>query len=221
MKIATWNIERLKTKKNLDEIISILNNLEADILVLTETDNRVVLDNYKYVFSTQSLHDVKPGYAPTENRIAIYTNFELVEEINTYDKYHTKCVKLKTDYGNLNVYGTIIGIYKKTRPFEENLIYQISDIYKIPKEENICMVGDYNTSFADNYFFREIGRDLLNCTFINKDIKLLTENVKKCIDHIAISERFLNNFKIGEIVEWNKEKILSDHKGIFVNLIEK
>ena len=222
MKIATWNIERLKTKKNLDEIISILNNLEADILVLTETDNRVVLDNYKYVFSTQSLHGAKPEYyAPTENRIAIYTNFELVEEIDTYDNYTSKCVILKTDHGNLIVYGTIIGIYGKNRPFKENLIYQISDIYKISKMGNLCMIGDYNTSFADNYYFTQVGRDLLNCTFRNKNIKLLTENVEQCIDHIAISERFLKNFDIGKIVEWNKEKTLSDHKGIFVNLIEK
>ena len=86
---------------------------------------------------------------------------------------------------------------------------------------NICMIGDFNTSFADNHFFRQFGRDLLNCTFKNKNIKLLTENVEKCIDHIAISERFLKNLEIGEPVEWNKEKTLSDHKGISVNLIEK
>jgi len=82
------------------------------------------------------------------------------------------------------------------------------------------MIGDYNTSFADNYYFTHLGRDLLNCTFRNKNINLLTKNVEHCIDHIAISERFLKNLEIGEIAEWNKEKTLSDHKGISVNLIE-
>ena len=222
MKIATWNLARLKTKKNLDEIISILNNLDADILVLTETDNRVVLDNYKYVISTQSFHDVKPEhYEPTENRVAIYTNFEIVKELDTYDKYNSKCVILKTDYGNLIVYGTIIGIYAKNRSFKENLIYQISDIYKISEMGNICMIGDFNIRFTGNYTYSKLGMDLLNCTFRNKNIKLLTENVKQCIDHIAISEKFLKNLVIEKPVEWNKEKILSDHKGISVNLIEK
>ena len=41
MKIANWNIERLKNSSKLDEITQILTNLDADILVLTETDNRI------------------------------------------------------------------------------------------------------------------------------------------------------------------------------------
>ncbi|MEN9488259.1 MAG: hypothetical protein RL494_524, partial [Bacteroidota bacterium] len=40
MKIANWNIERLKNSSKLDEITQILTDLDAEILVLTETDNR-------------------------------------------------------------------------------------------------------------------------------------------------------------------------------------
>ena len=41
MKIATWNIERLKHKKALAEIMSSIDEIKADILVLTETDQRL------------------------------------------------------------------------------------------------------------------------------------------------------------------------------------
>ncbi len=47
MKIATWNVERLKHSSKLEEIISKIEELEADILVLTETDSRIKLKNYK------------------------------------------------------------------------------------------------------------------------------------------------------------------------------
>ena len=40
MKIATWNVERLKHKRSLNEIISVCEQIQADILVLTETDER-------------------------------------------------------------------------------------------------------------------------------------------------------------------------------------
>jgi len=45
----------------------------------------------------------------------------------------------------------------------------------------------------------------------------LTRDKAQCIDHIAISESFTTNMEI-EIVEWNADKKLSDHKGIYVEL---
>ena len=47
VRIATWNIERLKHKDKLSEIIRFSNTLDADIFVLTETDEQVQLD-YPY-----------------------------------------------------------------------------------------------------------------------------------------------------------------------------
>ena len=37
MKIATWNVERLKHQTSLDKMISAIEAVQADILVLTET----------------------------------------------------------------------------------------------------------------------------------------------------------------------------------------
>jgi exonuclease III len=47
MRIATWNIERLKHRKRLSEIIKEIDKVAADILILTEADETVKLPQAK------------------------------------------------------------------------------------------------------------------------------------------------------------------------------
>jgi endonuclease/exonuclease/phosphatase family metal-dependent hydrolase len=79
----------------------------------------------------------------------------------------------------------------------------------------VCICGDFNCSFSDNYYFTKPGRGALLRTFSEHDIELLTKNEAECIDHIAVSKRFVTNGGI-QVVEWNQDKLLSDHKGIAV-----
>ncbi|NBI11560.1 hypothetical protein D1641_16395 [Colidextribacter sp. OB.20] len=44
LRIATWNIEQLKHKKSLEQILLACEQIRSDILVLTETDHRVCPD---------------------------------------------------------------------------------------------------------------------------------------------------------------------------------
>ena len=81
----------------------------------------------------------------------------------------------------------------------------------------MCIIGDYNISFCDNYYFTNLGRTELNKSFVENKINNLTENIKETIDHIAISNKFIENSKV-EIAEWNCGKELSDHKGISIKL---
>ena len=64
------------------------------------------------------------------------------------------------------------------------------------------------------------GRNELNNLFSECDLILLTRDKTECIDHIAISENFTTNQET-EIGEWNLDKKLSDHKGIYVELKKK
>jgi len=57
MRIATWNIERLKHKKSIQDIVFECESRKADILVLTETDSQV-MPKYNSCFQTASLKDV-------------------------------------------------------------------------------------------------------------------------------------------------------------------
>ena len=217
MRIATWNVERLKHKKDLEKIKNLCDKLNADIFILTETDEQINL-NFKNCFQTPKLSEIQPDYyKKTENSVTIFTNYDAVKFYSTFNKFTSICVELETKFGNLVVYGTIIGIYgNRNKNFNQDLLKQTED-FKILSEKNICIVGDFNLSFVDNYYFTNFGRDTLLKNFSELEIELLTKNCVECIDHIAISKKFLSDRKFN-FAEWNIEKNLSDHKGIFVDI---
>lgn len=218
MKIATWNIERLKHKRELTDIMRYCEEIQADILVLTEADEQAYPD-FPYCYQTPKLSAIQPDYyKPTENRVSIFTRYKAVRQLPTYDKYTALCVELETERGNLLVYGTIIGIYGNRNPnFAADLTRQIEDIRRLSALGNVCVLGDYNLSFSDNYYYTKQGRaDVLQC-FSESKIVLLTKDRPECIDHIAFSENFVRGAAV-RIDEWNYDKSLSDHKGIVVSL---
>ena len=70
MTIATWNVERLK--HGADKIAEACKAINADILVLTETDERLELP-YSHCFTTE--RDKMQLYRETERRVIVYTNY--------------------------------------------------------------------------------------------------------------------------------------------------
>lgn len=219
MKIATWNIERLKHKNKIQEITRILEEIDADIVILTETDNQVKLENYSYKLETTNLTLLDPSYyKSTENRVTIYSKYELLRKLETYNNFTSCCGEFKTEYGNLVVYGTIIGIYgNRHTNFKNDIVQQLGDIKNLSKNEHFCIAGDFNISFSDNYYYTKLGRDGLNKSFEENNLVLATRVIKECIDHIAISQKLIHNQYI-DITQWNIDKKLSDHKGICVDI---
>ena len=218
MKIATWNVERLKHKRELPKITEICNEMAADILVLTETDSSLDL-NYRSCFRTLSPIDAAVPYRSSENRVAIYTGCEFVEEYKTFDGQTAICVELSTNHGNLLVYGVVIGVFgNRHQNFFTDLSRIVSDIERLAATgKHLCVCGDFNCSFSDNYYYTKEGRTKLEKAFKENNLKLLTRKQPECIDHIAISRKFIGASAAG-IEEWNRDKKLSDHKGIFVEL---
>lgn len=218
MKIATWNVERLKHRNLLDRIINACEQIQADILVLTETDSHIQL-NYPFSFHTPLLFGSQPvNYRSTENRISVFTKYKPVKQYATFDKHTALCIELETEYGNLLVYGTIIGIYgNRETSFSRDLEKQIKDFQRLKADgKSLCICGDYNCSFSDNYYFTKAGRNTILQMFSQNHIRLLTEKTAECIDHIAVSAEFVGVRNI-HIEEWNCDKSLSDHKGIAVS----
>lgn len=219
MRIATWNVERLVHKRALHEILSACRQVNADILVLTETDERIN-PGYRYCFQTPKLTEIDPEcYRQTENRVSVFTNYECCGNYHTCDRYTALCVELRTEFGNLLVYGSIMGVHGNRRAsFKEDVQRQTEDFVRLASTGRpICIAGDYNTSFSDNYYFTNYGRDTLRQSFSENHIRLLTETVPECVDHIAVSESFIKGMDM-RIEEWNIDKSLSDHKGIAVTL---
>jgi hypothetical protein len=89
--LATWNVERLKHKGKLQNIIENCHNAMADILVLTEDDSVIKL-KYKNCFRSTSLSDEDIKYKNTENRVTIYTDYDCIEEHKTFDSKTALCV---------------------------------------------------------------------------------------------------------------------------------
>ena len=223
MRIATWNIERLNHKRDIEKILQLCEAQNADILVLTETDEQVH-PHYKYCFSTPKLSEAPSSYflpavyKPSENRVSIFTNYPCIKQYDTYDKYTSICVELSTPKGNLLVYGTIIGILGNRHPsFKEELKRQCRDYTRLSDEGNMCICGDYNCSFADNYYFTNDNRNWLLHELGEKNISLLTRYHSECIDHIAVSRNFVDDCDV-HFFEWNIDKSLSDHKGIVAEI---
>jgi endonuclease/exonuclease/phosphatase family metal-dependent hydrolase len=219
LKIGNWNIERLKKIKEKDTILNEINLRNFDILVLTEYDERIKPSGFDYQISTESLINVNTdNYKETERRTAIFSKYPILNQIETYNKYTACCAELKTEFGNLVVYGTIIGIYgNRNENFKTDLERQILDFKKITAEKNICIVGDFNQTFSDNYYFTKFGRETINEKFNELKIKNLTAELRENIDHISISENFIGKSEF-QIETWNNDKGLSDHKGISVKI---
>ena len=219
MRIGNWNIQRLKEIKKIDNIQFEIDSRDFDILVLTEYDERIKPIGFKYQIATDDLMGVNTDkYEETERRVKIFSKFPIINQISTFNKFTSCCAELKTDRGNLVVYGTIIGVYgNRDQNFKDDLPKQIADFKKITLENNICIIGDYNTTFCDNYYFTKFGRQELNKVFQENKIQNLTSGISENIDHISISEKFIDNSKI-TLNTWNLDKTLSDHIGVSVEM---
>lgn len=218
MRIATWNIERLKHRKRLPEIIAQLNEVAADILILTEADEAVKLPQYEHMYMSRNVesHHI---FTHSEHEVIVYTSFKDLGTERTSDGMSSMCDIFETPFGPLAVYGTVIGKYGNRRPcFKVDLVNRIDDFDWISREYPMCIAGDFNISFSDNYYFTHHGRDTLNQSFKDYGLVNLTAHLPEAIDHIVVSKAIVKDKQI-TVGEWNLDKSLSDHKGVFVDIV--
>ncbi len=220
MKIATWNAERLKHYKQLEDIRKMFNDIDADILVLTESDTRIEIPE-KYRYSASTLKPKDTGllkYAGTERRVQVFSKYEIINVPETYDPFSSCCVEVRTDIGDLKIYGTITGVFgNREKSFKTDLAAQSEDFKRLSANEDLCVAGDYNITFSDNYYFTKEGRKLFNEVFEATGIINCTAHLSEAVDHIAISREFLKGINY-EIQEFNTDKKLSDHKGVCIEI---
>lgn len=220
MKITTWNIERpLKASPKNAEVISLLRSMEADIYILTETHEVIQpFDDY-HCFSTTELDG--PFYKEGERRTMIWSRYPAIKTFPTYDDKTAICVQLDTPLGKLIVYGTVMGVFGNRKPdYLDEVSKQIADIRQLAAQGPVCLAGDLNMTFRDNYYHTEAGRKLLNNAFAELNLKILTYDVAKNIDHVVVSQEFINGRKCWTEPPVNTDYKLSDHIGVVVNIAE-
>lgn len=146
MRIATWNIERLKHISRQKEIEQICSDVGADILVLTEADNRVRIGSLSY-YESEALPErceVAPGkiieYKSTERRVVIYSRHKIVSRIDTFDNKSALAIELELPSGRVIVYGVIIGILgNRDISFKNDLEKITADIKRISRLGNLVV----------------------------------------------------------------------------------
>jgi exonuclease III len=220
MRIATWNIERLDKRKNqliLDKLVDI----NADILVLTETSSKIHLDNYNRI-STEPLptdfDNIK--YDVGENRVSILTKYKATTQHKTFDSYTTVCTDIETPFGLLTVYGSIIGVFANRQPrFDNDLNGQLADFEKIFPGRQVCFAGDLNVTFSGRPWPSNKARQTLVDVFKTYGLTNTTAKIADTVDHIVLSNDFLENKNL-EIETWNTDKKLSDHVGHLLTLTQ-
>ncbi len=150
MKIATWNLERpTKQSSRLSKIQDILIDLDADILILTETNRFIDLGSRYYSFHSSNISNQM--YKEAELRSSIYSKYPSLAKIKTFNEETSICEVLDTPIGEIAVYATIIGIYGNRHPnFKTDLELQVQDFKIIGREYPMILAGDFNISFSDN-----------------------------------------------------------------------
>jgi hypothetical protein len=230
LKIATWNVERpnLTTERQREKANAINAELKkhpADIFILTET-NECISPGTDYVHHSEPLDKDAGGdyYEDGERRVSIWSVYPIIERLKVKNSLTTACAVLKTPFGNLAVFGCIIGIHGIRDGFDTDLKDQMEDLTRFAAlGYNICYAGDFNLSFCDSYYTKKTARSQLNDLFSAIRMKNLTADIPENIDHIVISESFLPISPI-EKECWNQDKkiavpiVLSDHKGLIVTL---
>lgn len=220
MRIATWNLERLDKRKN-QLILDNLVDINADILVLTETNTIIQLVDYTCI-STDLLpakfDNIK--YREGENRVSILTKYKATNRYQTFDSFTTVCTDIETPFGLLTVYGSIIGVFGSRQPrFDTDLNGQLADFEKLFPGRQVCLAGDLNVTFSGRPWPSNNARQVLVDAFETFGLTNTTANIADTVDHIVLSNNFLENKHL-EIETWNEDKKLSDHVGHLLTLTQ-
>ncbi len=221
MKILSWNIERVKINENneLDFIKELISSENPDVIFLTETN--LILDFGVEYFSFHSeelpsFHD-NQTYNEKENRVSIYSKYPIFEISETYDNYTAICGTVNTEFGELTLYGSIIGSFGGRNSFFENdLKHQKSEIENL--KGNICFSGDFNIAFSG---WRYPSKKIIEETktfFERQNLKIITEENKDCAIHIVMNNDFLKQ-KIVKSKMIKIDRKISDHNAVICEIL--
>ena len=236
MKIATLNIDWAHKQSSKTHILKVeeeLNNLNADILIVTECVDSLKLPGYNYVYKTKAipssvkyeeLNYTEYLKGETAIRVSIFSKYESIRSFLVTDEHNSICEEFNTGKGALTIYATIVGTRFNKMPFAKNELDNcVSDYLRISQlAGNLCLAGDLNTSFDEKEVDFEIkhikSRQVLVEMCRECNLNLTTKNIPvENIDHILLPVKFSEQFNIkpNKFVE---KGILSDHMGIVVEI---
>lgn len=239
MKIVSWNIERPKINKGSDKnifIIELIKNINPEIVFLTETNSSIDFSSDYHKLQTVPLPEEYDHcfYHDGENRVTIFSRYKFMDRrFNTYDPYTCVCGEVVTPFGNLVLYGSIIGSHgivgaRNMEYFNRDFVEQQKEIKELIKEKNICYSGDLNMSFSSDWYQNGYPKGKvreMNDFFEETHLVNTTKQNKDCVIHIVLSENFVKGLEIKpemmpvkEAMVNNMKRHISDHNLVMVDL---
>ena len=225
MKVSVWNLMRpnSKTVERNSLFLDTLNQIDPDIIILTETNSIIEFgDKYFSVSTTPLLKLVdKCTYEPGENRVTIFSKFPFIRQIQTADSYTSVCAETITAFGQLIIYGTIIGyLGGLLEPFESDLKKQTLDLTQLAKEGNICFGGDLNIAFSGRAYPSKSVVKNVSELIDNLALTNLTKDFNDSAIHAVISNSFLENKKVkADRIRFDKK--FTDHSLVLITLTQE
>lgn len=220
MKILSWNLERPKKNQlaKINQIQNLIKNENADIIIVTESNRCIDFGQEYFELHTDFLHSFHDhqNYSEGENRVSIYSKFPFKKQISTYDSFTTVCGLAETNFGELVIYGSIIGIFGgKGLHFENDLEQQKKDIKNL--KGNICFSGDFNISFSG---WKYPSIKIIEGTkefFSAQNLEIITKNNKDSAIHTIFNKDFLKD-KIYTTKMIGIDRKISDHNLIICEI---
>lgn len=223
MKILSWNVKRPKAgEKRVSEILELILSQNADLVFLTETNSILNLPNYYKIQSREVEGNYKGiDFKKGENQISIFSKFPISNEIETYSDFSAVCGSAKTDWGDLILYGSVIGFLGgRTHHFKQDLAQQKEELIQLNLKGNVCFSGDLNISFSGHPYPSKVVRNEMLDFFEELNLEILTKSIENSAIHIVISKEFIQN-KMIKIAEIEVDIKVSDHKLVLAEIIER
>jgi len=223
MKILSWNIERPNKNQltKINQVQNLIKNENADIIIVTES-NRIIDFGQEYsalhTDSLPSFHD-NQKYYEGENRVSLYSKFSFKKQISTYDSFTAVCGLTETNFGELVIYGSVIGSFGgKGFHFENDLEQQKKDIQNL--QGNICYSGDFNISFSGWKYPNKKVIEETKEFFNAQNLEIITENNKDSAIHTVLNKDFLKD-KIYTTKKIEIDRKISDHNLIICEISQQ
>lgn len=237
-RIATWNLERPKQKgyvKNC-QCLNKIQEIDADLWVLTETHSVITLDGYQCLAAPS-----QPGYHKEgESFVAIWSRWPIVRSVPTFDPNFALCAEIDSPAGSMLVFGTVItyandrGTNGKARRWEEHrksINNYASDWLRLRDafpHHLFCVAGDFNQSRDGSGWYEDadsVAR--LSLALDQASLQCVTELdfranglSRATVDHICLSRTHAN--RVRTLGAWEGKTQdgarMSDHNGVFIDI---
>lgn len=243
LRLATWNLDEASTtnKTRASHQIEKIREIDADILVLTETSDLIDLSAFGYANKSNTIKNAYGKYYAS-----IWSKYEIHKRIQTYDEETAVCCEIiLPNKKNIVIYGTIITYLLDKGPsgtskFADEHYKEIlnhgrdwGNIIKRESPEIFCVAGDFNqprdgSNWYSAHSANKKGVEELTSQLDKYNLECLTDKDftesgqlqdRHNVDHICTTK---NSINLHSVDVWQgtygNNKKLSDHNGVYVDI---